>query len=68
MKIRHLLTAAVIVATMVLPASSAKAQNAKTSFLDAKSAGPDFGVQGEYVGTIGKERKLGIQVIAQRVA
>ena len=61
MKTRHLLTAAVIMATVTL---SAQAQNAKTSFLDAKSAGPDFKVQGEYVGTIGKERKLGIQVIA----
>jgi hypothetical protein len=64
MKTRRLLTAAVIVATMALSAASTRAQNAKTSFLDAKSAGPDFGVQGEYVGTIGKQRKLGIQVIA----
>ena len=61
MKTRHLLTAAVILAITTF---SAQAQNAKTSFLDAKSAGPDFAVQGEYVGTIGKERKLGIQVIA----
>ena len=61
MKTRHLLTAAVFLAITTF---SAQAQNAKTSFLDAKSAGPDFAVQGEYVGTIGKERKLGIQVIA----
>ena len=61
MKIRHLLTAAMILAITTF---SAQAQNAKTSFLDAKSAGPDFAVQGEYVGTIGKERKLGIQVVA----
>lgn len=61
MKIRHLLlTTAILAATAV----SSQAQNAKTAFLDAKSAGPDFAVQGEYVGTIGKERKLGIQVIA----
>ena len=61
MKIRHLLTAAVILAITTF---SAEAQNAKTSFLDAKSAGPDFAVQGEYVGTIGKKRKLGVQVVA----
>lgn len=61
MKIRHLLTAAMILAITTF---SAQAQNAKTSFLDAKSAGPDFAVQGEYVGTIGKERKLGVQVVA----
>ena len=36
----------------------------KTVFIDAAKAGPDFVVQGEYVGTIGKERKLGIQVVA----
>jgi hypothetical protein len=61
MKIRHLLlTTAILAATAV----SSQAQNAKTAFLDAKSAGPDFAVQGEFVGTIGKERKLGIQVIA----
>ena len=61
MKIRHLLTAAMILAITTF---SAQAQNAKTSFLDAKSAGPDFAVQGEYVGTIGKKRKLGVQVVA----
>ena len=61
MKIRHLLLTTVILATTAV---SLQAQNAKTAFLDAKSAGPDFAVQGEYVGTIGKERKLGIQVIA----
>ena len=61
MKTRHLLIAVAILATTAL---STNAQNAKTSFLDAKSAGPDFAVQGEYVGTIGKQRKLGIQVIA----
>jgi len=61
MKIRHLLLTTAILATTAV---SLQAQNAKTAFLDAKSAGPDFAVQGEYVGTIGKERKLGIQVIA----
>lgn len=64
MKTLHLLSAAAILATTSVSAFSQKAQNAKTAFLDAKSAGPDFAVQGEYLGTIGTSRKLGIQVVA----
>jgi 3-keto-disaccharide hydrolase len=41
-----------------------KPRNEKQVFLDAKSAGPDFQVQGEYVGTIGKGTKTGAQVVA----
>jgi Domain of Unknown Function (DUF1080) len=42
----------------------ALAQNGKRAFLDPKEAGPDFAVQGEYVGTIGANAKIGAQVIA----
>ena len=53
------------VAVSLLTADSAMAKkNPKQAFLDAKSAGPDFQVQGEYVGTIGKATKTGAQVIA----
>lgn len=42
-----------------------KRNKTKTAFLDAKSAGADFQVQGEYVGKIGTGTKLGAQVIAR---
>lgn len=45
-------------------ASATQAQNRKSAFLSPEQAGPDFAVQGEYVGTIGAKRKLGAQVIA----
>ncbi|HEV8001895.1 MAG TPA: DUF1080 domain-containing protein [Planctomycetaceae bacterium] len=34
------------------------------TFLDPKDAGPDFAVQGEYLGTIGAKANVGAQVIA----
>jgi Domain of Unknown Function (DUF1080) len=36
----------------------------KRAYLDPKEAGPDFAVQGEYVGSIGTKAKIGAQVIA----
>jgi hypothetical protein len=36
----------------------------KRAYLDPKEAGPDFALQGEYVGTIGNKAKVGAQVIA----
>ena len=63
MMMRHLCVAAgacLLAGNLLLAA----APNAKNVFTDAKAAGADFAVQGEYVGKIGQERKLGIQVIA----
>jgi hypothetical protein len=51
---------------LVLAAAPAFAQKPEKpkSFLDAATAGPEFEIQGEYEGTIGKEQKLGAQVVA----
>ncbi len=46
----------------------AMAQDKKGAFLTAADAGPDFDIQGEYSGTVGRDgnsTKIGIQVIAQ---
>ncbi len=52
----------------LLLAGAAVEMKAEDTFLDEKSAGPDFEVQGEYVGTItspdGEKNKLAAQVIA----
>ena len=53
-----------ILLTFVVSTMSAAPRNTKKSFLDAESAGPDFAIQGEYVGKIGNETVLGAQVIA----
>ncbi len=37
----------------------------KTAYLSPKEAGPDFLIQGEYVGKIGEKLNLGAQVIAR---
>jgi len=39
-------------------------ENPKLSFLDAKEAGPDFQIQGEYIGKAG-DQSFGVQVIAR---
>lgn len=58
--------AALVAVLQFLPLSDAGAQQQskeKTSYLDAKSAGPDFLVQGEYLGKAG-DQAYGAQVIA----
>jgi len=66
-------TALTVLTTLVaggigLPHSPLLAQDAKQAFVDTKSAGPDFALQGEYVGWVltGSQayRPVGLQVIA----
>jgi hypothetical protein len=58
---RDCLLSLCVLSLSVLPLS---AQERKTAFLDAKTAGPDFAIQGEYAGTAG-DGKYGAQVIAK---
>ena len=52
-------------ATCLLAISTSSwGQDKKQAFLDAKDAGPDFAVQGEYVGKLG-DHAVGVQVIAK---
>ncbi len=57
---------AMLAVALVITVSPAGAQEKKKriSITDAKEAGPDFVVQGEYEGTVGKN-KAGAQVIAE---
>lgn len=56
--------AGMCVVLCLVAVSFAAAQERKTAFLDAASAGPDFALQGEYTGAAG-DRKFGAQVIAR---
>ena len=54
-----------VIATCLLAVSASSwGQDKKQAFLDAKDAGPDFVVQGEYVGKLG-DHAVGVQVIAK---
>ena len=48
--------------TVLVTATSSGAKH--VAFTDPEKAGPDFQVQGEYVGRIGGELPVGVQVIA----
>jgi hypothetical protein len=63
------LSAAVLVAVMVLPARAEKKakEPPPPSVTDPAQAGPDFAVQGEYAGTVdsdGNQVKFGVQIVA----
>ena len=47
--------------TVLVTATSSGAKH--VAFTNPKMAGPDFQVQGEYVGRIGRELPAGVQVI-----
>lgn len=51
-------------ACLIVMTSMAMAQDRKKAYLDGKEAGPDFQVQGEYVGKVGDE-SVGLQIIAK---
>jgi len=48
--------------TILAAATSSSAK--RVAFTDPEKAGPDFQVQGEYVGTVGGVLPVGVQVIA----
>ncbi|MFO1045785.1 MAG: DUF1080 domain-containing protein [Planctomycetaceae bacterium] len=53
-----------LAACLLAISTSSWGQDKKQAFLDAKDAGPDFAVQGEYVGKLG-DQAVGVQVIAK---
>ena len=48
--------------TVLVTATNSNAKH--VAFTDPEKAGPDFQVQGEYVGRIGGKLPVGVQVIA----
>jgi hypothetical protein len=58
----RLLNASFVLVAFLIAAKSAGAE--LPAFTDAAAAGPDFQVQGEYVGKVGGKLQVGVQVIA----
>ena len=54
----------VVLSAVVLSVRGQVAAEGEIAFLDAEAAGPDFAVQGEYVGTVGGKATIAAQVIA----
>jgi len=50
---------------IMISCNRANAQREKDTFTSPESAGPDFAIQGEYLGEIIGKRKVGAQVIAE---
>jgi hypothetical protein len=59
-----LVGACLLTVTVPVLAQDAEKKNPKTSYLDGKDAGPDFQIQGEYIGKVGANA-YGLQVIAR---
>ena len=51
-------------ATLFFRLHAAGDERKGAAFLDAEKAGPDFAVQGEYLGRVGKRLQIAAQVIA----
>ena len=62
MKISHV--AMTTLALAVLLAARLPAADKLPAYNSIRAAGPDFAVQGEYVGTVGGSYPVGIQIVA----